>query len=67
MLRGDLGRARVKFLKAYQLDPTNPTVVNNLQVLNASYRRRNIRRPAAGAAAFQLSSGPIEFTLMPGA
>jgi tetratricopeptide (TPR) repeat protein len=38
MLRGDLTKARVKFLKAYQLDPTNPTVINNLQLLNASYR-----------------------------
>jgi len=37
-LRGDLGKARIKFLKAYQLDPTNPTVINNLQLLNASYR-----------------------------
>jgi Flp pilus assembly protein TadD len=37
LLRGDLGKARVKFLKAYQLDPTNPTVINNLQLLNASY------------------------------
>jgi Flp pilus assembly protein TadD len=38
LLRGDLGKARVKFMKAYQLDPTNPTVINNLQLLNASYR-----------------------------
>ena len=38
MLRGDLGKARAKFLKAYELDPTNPTVINNLQLLNASYR-----------------------------
>jgi len=38
LLRGDLGKARAKFLKAYQLDPTNPTVINNLQLLNASYR-----------------------------
>jgi Flp pilus assembly protein TadD len=38
LLRGDLTRARVKFAKAYQLDPTNPTVINNLQLLNASYR-----------------------------
>jgi Flp pilus assembly protein TadD len=38
LLRGDLGKARAKFLKAYQLDPTNPTVNNNLQLLNASYR-----------------------------
>jgi Flp pilus assembly protein TadD len=38
LLRGDLAKARAKFLKAYQLDPTNPTVINNLQLLNASYR-----------------------------
>ena len=38
LLRGDLGKARAKFLKAYQLDPTNPTVINNLQLLNSSYR-----------------------------
>jgi Flp pilus assembly protein TadD len=37
-LRGDLGKARAKFLKAYQLDPTNPTVINNIQLLNSSYR-----------------------------
>jgi hypothetical protein len=35
---GDLAKARIKILKAYQLDPTNPTVINNLQLLNASYR-----------------------------
>jgi Flp pilus assembly protein TadD len=38
LLRGDLRRARVQFLKAYQLDPTNPTVINNLQLLDSSYR-----------------------------
>jgi Flp pilus assembly protein TadD len=38
LLRGDLTKARVKFLKAYQLDPTNPVVINNLQLLNSSYR-----------------------------
>jgi len=37
LLRGDLTKARVKFLKAYQLDPTNPVVINNLQLLNSSY------------------------------
>jgi Flp pilus assembly protein TadD len=36
MLRGDLTRARVKFQKAYELDPTNPTIINNLQLLNSS-------------------------------
>src|SRR5262249_55244758 len=38
MLRGDLAKARVQFLKAYRLDPTNPIIVNNLQLLNNSYR-----------------------------
>jgi len=42
MLRGDLTRARVKFQKAYELDPTNPTIINNLQLLNSS--RRFIQR-----------------------
>jgi Flp pilus assembly protein TadD len=37
MLRGDLGAARRKFLKAYQREPNNPTIANNLQLLNASY------------------------------
>src|ERR1700693_370355 len=43
MLRGDLTRARRKFAKAYELDPTNPTIANNLQLLNGS--RRFIERP----------------------
>jgi Flp pilus assembly protein TadD len=38
MLRGDLTKARAKFLRAYQLDPTNPTVINNIQLLNSSSR-----------------------------
>lgn len=38
MLRGDLVRARAKFLKAYELDPSNPIVVNNLALLNSSSR-----------------------------
>jgi Flp pilus assembly protein TadD len=43
MLRGDLVKARLKFSKAYQLDPTNPTIVNNLELLNSS--QRFIHRP----------------------
>lgn len=43
MLRGDLNRARRKFAKAYELDPTNPTIANNLELLNGS--RRFIERP----------------------
>ena len=38
MLRGDLRAARIKMLKAYEREPTNPTVVNNLTLLNASYK-----------------------------
>ena len=36
MLRGELNRARRKFTKAYELDPGNPTIANNLQLLNGS-------------------------------
>ena len=43
MLRGNLSAARRKFEKAYSLDPTNPVIVNNLQLLNGS--RRFIERP----------------------
>jgi Flp pilus assembly protein TadD len=38
MLRGDLTKARVQFLKAYRLDPANPIIINNLQLLNSSSR-----------------------------
>jgi Flp pilus assembly protein TadD len=38
MLRGDLKGARLKFLKAYRRDPTNPTIVNNLRLLDESAR-----------------------------
>src|SRR5215469_88031 len=38
LLRGDLTKARAQFRKAYQRDPTNPTVINNLQLLDSSYR-----------------------------
>jgi Flp pilus assembly protein TadD len=38
MLRGNLKEARKKFLKAYKLEPTNPTVVNNLRLLDESTR-----------------------------
>jgi Flp pilus assembly protein TadD len=37
MLRGDLANARRKFLKAYEREPNNPTIANNLQLLNSSY------------------------------
>lgn len=36
MLRGDLANARRAFLKANALDPGNPTIINNLELLNSS-------------------------------
>src|SRR6266513_360135 len=38
MLRGDLVNARRQFLKAYEREPNNPTILNNLQLLNSSSR-----------------------------
>ena len=38
MMRGDLVAARRKFEKALLREPGNPTIMNNLQLLNASYR-----------------------------
>jgi Flp pilus assembly protein TadD len=38
MLRGNLSAARRKFEQAYTLDPTNPTIANNLVLLNDSRR-----------------------------
>ena len=38
MLRGDLVRARAKFLKAAKLEPTNPIITNNLALLDSSSR-----------------------------
>ena len=43
MLRGNLSAARRRFEKAYSLDPTNPVIINNLELLNGS--RRFIERP----------------------
>jgi Flp pilus assembly protein TadD len=43
MLRGNLSAARRKFEKAYSIEPTNPVVLNNLELLNGS--RRFIDRP----------------------
>ena len=37
MLRGNLPKARAKFSKAYELDPANPTIVNNLELLSSSH------------------------------
>jgi Flp pilus assembly protein TadD len=36
MLRGDLKSARRFFLKAYELEPENPYIVNNLELLGES-------------------------------
>lgn len=44
MLRGSLSTARAKFIKAGKREPSNPTILNNLKLLDASYRyiqRRN--------------------------
>jgi Flp pilus assembly protein TadD len=38
MLRGNLPAARKKFLQAYAREPNNPTVLNNLRLLNGSGR-----------------------------
>ncbi len=38
MLRGNLTAARHKFEKAYSLDPGNPVIANNLELLNGSRR-----------------------------
>jgi Flp pilus assembly protein TadD len=46
MLRGDLIRARQKLSQAYARDPHNPTIINNLKLLNGSYRY--IKRASAG-------------------
>jgi len=45
MLRGNLKEARRMFLKAYERDPTNPTIVNNLKLLDNS--RRFVHRTPA--------------------
>jgi Flp pilus assembly protein TadD len=42
MLRGRLVEARRKLLKAYEREPHNPTILNNLKLLNSS--ERYIRR-----------------------
>jgi len=45
MLRGDYVTARKKFLLAYQREPNNPTIVNNLKLLDGS--KRSVERPDA--------------------
>ena len=34
MLRGDLAKARAKFLSAQRRDPDNPAIINNLALLD---------------------------------
>jgi Flp pilus assembly protein TadD len=38
MMRGNFVRARQKLRRAYELDPANPVVINNLALLNESRR-----------------------------
>jgi len=38
MLRGNYTRARTLFLRARRIDPANPTIINNLQLLDGSFR-----------------------------
>lgn len=38
LLRGDLAKARTKFLQAYELDPTSTTINNNLELLRDNAR-----------------------------
>ena len=38
MLRGELNKARAKFAAAYRKEPDNPTVINNLHLLDSSSR-----------------------------
>jgi Flp pilus assembly protein TadD len=46
LLRGDLGGARRNFLAAYELDPENPTIKNNLVLLSSSAGMVERHRPA---------------------
>jgi Flp pilus assembly protein TadD len=48
LLRGDLIQARRYFLKAYELDPSNETTANNLQLLANSARNAERTWGAAG-------------------
>ena len=38
MLRGRLDKARSKLMAAYQRDPHDPTIINNLRLLNSSQK-----------------------------
>ena len=39
LLRGDVAKARSNFLKARELDPTSPTINNNLDLIRDTVRR----------------------------
>ncbi|MFN3889771.1 MAG: tetratricopeptide repeat protein [Beijerinckiaceae bacterium] len=42
LLRGDVVNARKQFMEAYKIDPNNPTVINNLHLLDGS--KQYVRR-----------------------
>jgi Flp pilus assembly protein TadD len=48
MLRGDLKNARTFFLRAYEIDPSNETTANNIELLrnSASFVKRGKDNPA---------------------
>ena len=45
MLRGSLKKARVTYLKALELDPTNEVVINNLKILDGAQKPLRGPRP----------------------
>ena len=47
MLRGKLAAARAKFMEAYRREPDNPTILNNIDLLNSSYRFIDRERASA--------------------
>ena len=47
LLRGKLSAAREKFKEAFQREPDNPTVENNINLLNGSYRSHPARPSVA--------------------
>ena len=49
MLRGKLNAAREKFKEAFEHEPDNPTVQNNINLLNGSYQIHRARASGADA------------------
>jgi len=43
MLRGDLAKAQGQLLKAQEIDPANPTISNNLQMLRGAFAQAGPR------------------------